>query len=58
MSPTKMQEELYEFPGDPAKKSLYRAELGGIAGIPAIVDCVAQVLNSTKAKLKVGLDGA
>jgi hypothetical protein len=46
-----------EIPGDPKEESLYRAELGGIAGILAIVDCVAQVHNITKEKIKVGFDG-
>jgi hypothetical protein len=46
-----------KIPGDPKEQSSYRAELGGIVGILAIVDCVVQVHNITKGKIKVGLDG-
>jgi hypothetical protein len=48
---------VHKIPGHLTEQPLYRAELGGIAGILAIVDCVARVHNITKGKIKVGLDG-
>ena len=42
-----------EIPGDPAEQSSYRAELGGIEGIIALVDCVVQVHSITTGTIKV-----
>jgi hypothetical protein len=46
-----------KIPGDPTEQSLYRAEVGEIEGILAIVDCLAQVHQLTLGHIKVGLNG-
>jgi hypothetical protein len=46
-----------EIPGYSTEQSSYRAELGGIEGIIALVDCVVQVHSITSGSIRVGLDG-